>query len=281
VTIYGVAASGNVAPLHTIVGEGTGLVGPVRNALDASHNVYVTNNASGGPGSVNVYAAGAYGDVAPIRQIAGSSTGLSSPWGIALDSSGNIYVTNTGTNSVTVYAAGADGNVAPIRTISGSSTGLSSPTGIALGANGKIAVSNIGNRSVTEYAANANGNVTPSKTIIGANTGLDFPLAVATGASGNIYVANRDAGPSNIGALTVYPGNANGNVAPLHTIAGSSTGLNQPSGIARTPNATYAANPSATSITVYANGANGNIAPIRTISGANTDLSTPTGVTVR
>jgi hypothetical protein len=58
VTIYGVAASGNVAPLHTIVGEGTGLVGPVRIALDASHNVYVTNNASGGPGSVNVYAAG-------------------------------------------------------------------------------------------------------------------------------------------------------------------------------------------------------------------------------
>jgi Beta-propeller repeat len=281
VTIYAVGANGNVAPIHTIGGANTGLVGPVRVALDASHNVYVTNNPTdSGPGWVTVYAAGAHGNASPIRKISGSNTGLSSPYGIALDSSGNIYVTNADANSVTVYAAGADGNVAPIRTISGSNTGMSAPTGIAVSATGKIAVASF-DGGVAEYAANANGNAKPIKDIIGESTGLVYALGVALGVSGKIYVVNRGGGPSSIGSLTVFAAKANGNVPPLQTIGGSITGLDEPWGIAETAKAIYAANASTPSITVYASDANGNVAPTRTISGPRTALIAPTGVTVR
>ena len=134
VTTYAPTAKGNAKPLHTIAGSKTGLNGPYGVAVDASHNVSVvnTNGGSAFTGSVTVYAAGAYGNVAPTRTISGSNTGLFYPFGIALDSSTNIYITNYNGQSVTVYAAGANGNVAPVQTISGSNTGLNGPAGILL-----------------------------------------------------------------------------------------------------------------------------------------------------
>jgi sugar lactone lactonase YvrE len=80
-----------------------------------------------------VYAAGAGGNVAPTRTIAGSSTGLSTPTGIALDASGNIYVTTNGNRSVVVFAPSASGNVTPLRTIEGGATGLANPLLLAIG----------------------------------------------------------------------------------------------------------------------------------------------------
>jgi 6-phosphogluconolactonase (cycloisomerase 2 family) len=132
VTVYAAGANGNVAPIRRISGSNTGLVQPTNVALDANRNVYVTNSGYlSGPYSVTVYAAGATGNVAPIRTIEGSQTGLNQPNAVALSASGNIFVTNYNADSVTVYAAGANGNVAPIRAISGPNTELS-PTGIAV-----------------------------------------------------------------------------------------------------------------------------------------------------
>jgi len=76
-----------------------------------------------------VYAPGANGDVAPIRTITGSNTGLSAPQYDAVDSSGRLYVTNDGSSlgTITIYAAGANGNVAPIATIGGANRASSMP----------------------------------------------------------------------------------------------------------------------------------------------------------
>jgi hypothetical protein len=66
-------------------------------------------------------------NVAPIRTIEGHKTQMHDPRGIALDASGNIYVTNQCCSrkqtSATIYAAGARGNAAPINIISGPNTG--------------------------------------------------------------------------------------------------------------------------------------------------------------
>jgi hypothetical protein len=75
--------------------------------------------------------------------IIGSSTGLSRPEAIALDSSGKVYVANGGsshggTDSITIYPSGSNGNVTPTALIVGTATGLNLPVGIALDPNGNV-----------------------------------------------------------------------------------------------------------------------------------------------
>jgi hypothetical protein len=170
VNIYPATATRNVPPFKLITGFYATADGV---AVDANHNVYATPIFED---AVTVYGAGEYGDVAPIQTIEGNNTGLSNPFGVAVDASGNIYVPNDGynssDNSVTVYAAGANGNVSPIQTISGSNTGLLGPLAIALDGTGDIYVTNCCpfgtyKGSITVYASGANGNVSPIRTISG------------------------------------------------------------------------------------------------------------------
>ena len=91
-------------------------------------NLYVANYGN----AVTVYAAGAKGNVAPTRTIAGSQTKLDGADGIAVDASGNIHVADYRSNAVVVFAAGSNGDVSPARTIKGPDTKLSGPEGIAI-----------------------------------------------------------------------------------------------------------------------------------------------------
>lgn len=180
VTVYAANANGNVAPIQTVIGSNTGLNNPFGIALDATRNIYVSNGPlPAGPFTVTVYAAGANGNVAPIRTIGGANTGLSGPGGIVLATAGNVYVANYYPSRVTVYAAGANGNVAPIQTIKGSKTGLTNPYGIAVGGHGLIYITNLYGNSVTVYAAGSTGNVAPIRTIHGSATGLSNPSGIA------------------------------------------------------------------------------------------------------
>lgn len=83
-------------------------------------------------------------------------------------------------------------------------------------------------------------------------------------------------------SLTVYTLLANGNVAPLRTISGAATGLNNPLNLAVDPTngEIYVPNYNTNTVTVYAYNATGNAAPLRTIAGGATGLNLPTGVTV-
>jgi hypothetical protein len=126
--------SGSGTMQAQIGGSNTGLVAPGTVAVDASFNVYVFDPKTD---TISEFAAGATGNVAPIRTISGSNTGLSDGQGFNLGlavskTSGDIFVSNPGSNSIVVFAATARGNVAPIQTIAGSATQLSNPLGIAL-----------------------------------------------------------------------------------------------------------------------------------------------------
>jgi hypothetical protein len=77
---------------------------------------------------VTVYAENANGNATSIRSISGSSTQIDLPYGIAVDSSENVYVTQGATDSLNVYSKNANGNVAPIRVIAGPKTKLDLPT---------------------------------------------------------------------------------------------------------------------------------------------------------
>ena len=79
---------------------------------------------------MTVYSSTATGNALPIRTIAGNRTGISEPLGVAVDTTGRLYVSQP--NSISVFAPRASGNVAPIATIKGHRTGIFYAGGIAV-----------------------------------------------------------------------------------------------------------------------------------------------------
>ncbi len=240
IDVYAAGATGNVAPIRGIVGQPYHYRKGI--AIDpVNGDIYVAKPLNN---SIIIYgpSASASGKDAPLASIEGSNTGLNAPNGVALDTRGNIYVTNkgdsanTGNDSVTVYASGSTGNVAPTQTIAGTRTGLDIPVALAVDSSQRIYVANItypnsGNGSLTVYAAGANGNVAPTETIEGAKTKLNLPAGIAVDSSDNIYAANFDRTDSTAASITVYAAGTNGNVAPIRTISGAETDLDGPRGI--------------------------------------------------
>lgn len=78
-----------------------------------------------------------------------------------------------------------------------------------------------------EQATGGVAALTPLRAIVGPHTGLYQPSAVAFDAEGNLYVANTGLSSSD-GSVTVYPPDADGDVAPSRTLAG----LDHPFGLA-------------------------------------------------
>jgi Beta-propeller repeat/NHL repeat len=112
------------------------------------------------------------------------------------------------------------------------------------------------------------------------DTGLALPTGILVDSS--IYVANE------VGNLTVYSLDANGDAAPAATLSNPATGLNGPTAIALDTNGkAFVANsflnignPSG-SVTVYPAGGYGVAGvPSATITGSNTGLMSPTGIAV-
>ncbi len=273
VTIYAKGSSGDAAPIAIIGGPNTGLYAPAGIAVDSSGKIYVAAYPFTGGGTQvgNVFIYPALGsstgllNEAPIATISGSTTGLSEPYGIALDSSRNIYVTgyntNTGYQSVSVYPAlGSSTGLldeAPIATISGNNgniTGLNEPVGIALDSSQNIYVVDNGATSVFVYPALGSSTGTlieaPIATISGNITGLDSPKNIALDSSQNIYVTDDGAT-----SVFVYPalGSSTGvlNENPTATISGSNTDLQNPYGIAVDSSGIYVADEKAESVFVY------------------------------
>lgn len=85
-------------------------------------------------------------NIAPTLVISGNLTGITRPSGLALDSAGNIYVSDEGSVSVApsilIFPSGLTGteNVAPSCKITGSNTDLFAPTDVAVDTSGNIYV---------------------------------------------------------------------------------------------------------------------------------------------
>jgi len=117
--------------------------------------------------------------------------------------------------------------------------------------------------------------LSPTATISPTPTATTTVTATASPTVGvPIYVSNFSANS----VACYWPGSTSGNLSPIATISGASTGLSSPAGIALNPSGKlYVANESGT-VTVYPAFSNGNVAPVATISGASTGLSAPLGI---
>ena len=235
-------------------------------------NVLVANGASG---TVTDYPLSPTGNVAPLFTL-GRGNKLSAPSGVAVDTTGRIYVVNSADDTVREFAPGVDSGSGPDVTISGANTGLSNPTAIALDAAGRIYVTSQTGNTISVFAAGASGNAAPIATIAGAGTGLSGPASATVTAAGDLWVANA----SN-NSLTEYAPGANGNVTPIATVAGAVTNLSSPVGIGQDEHGDLlVANLYGESIARFAPTAAGDAAPIGLIAGGNTTLDFPHGVDV-
>ena len=195
---------------------------PDRLAVDSSGNLYVSDQQNSGccttppaapprPGSTGRWAASppAAGTNGGI-----SANSLNGPYGIALDSNGNLYVADYGNNRVLYYPAGSTtatrvygqgGSFTTNTTNNGgiSANSLDLPAAVALDSSGNLYVADQYNNRVLFYPS---GSTTATRvygqggsfTTGGANKGgvsansLAFPTGVAVDSSGNLYVADGD-----------------------------------------------------------------------------------------
>lgn len=249
VNVYQAGASGDAPPLRTITSDFTGMSGGASKvALDSSGNIYVANvQGIAQADSVTVYSAGSYAVGAPIATISGDDTALSFPRGVGVDANRNISVLNNN-GTVTTYAAGSSGNATPVATLSINGGENTAATGIAVERSGKICVSvtgvvicgrschQTGPGKVIVYGPGSDGNAKPTALISGPDTGIASPSAVAVDHNGYLYVTNegptKGGFPIGLGSVTIYRPGSDGDQKPIATIAGESTKIMFPTGIA-------------------------------------------------
>ncbi|HXG47799.1 MAG TPA: hypothetical protein VNO52_09255 [Methylomirabilota bacterium] len=228
-------------------------------------------SVSGESGTVNVYALDANGDVAPLRQLDGITPRASA--GIFVDAANDeLYTTTQHVNRVNVFRRNFREDDEPLRYIQGPRTGLADPHGIFVdAASNEILVTNHGHWRKTEPGeGERRGPESLTRTALGyTEPGRVLPLEPSTG---------KFLPPS----VTVYSRTAHGDVAPLRTIQGPRTRLNQPDGITRDPvsGEIVVANTGDDSVLVFERNASGDEAPVRVLRGPETKLKGPVGVSI-
>lgn len=270
-----------------IIGSGGG--GVSSGATPAStvdfSQLYISNNSGSTLLSYN-NANTVSGSTAVNRVVAGGSTTLNQPRGIAVDMPHNqIYVANFATSSILVFnnARTVSGGNAPDRAITPAA--LNGPSSLFIDSvNDRLYVASTNNNSILVYdnAHTLNGNPLPTRTLAGiVNTTLNAPLAVFVDVPRNrLYVLNGDNKIltfTNASAIT-------GDVAPSNTVVGANTTLSNPVGlyVDVQTDRMYVANTGVNTVLVFdsASTATGNIPPTRMVSGGVTQLNQPTGVFV-
>jgi len=251
--------------------------------VDTTNNELVVSDDN--KHAVLVYARTASGAAAPLRTIQGLATGLDYPSSVVVDLANNqIWAVDDDTSDRAVaFTRTASGNVAASVIVDFKALALLEKRtwGWAVDAvNGEVAGTFQNGSSIHFFDNLGAGDL---RSIVGPATGLADPhglfidnvnnevIAVNEGHTGSGLVA-----PS----ITVHSRLASGNVAPLRSISGALTGLDQPKGlnVDLTNNEIAVANSGTNSIAVYARTATGNVAPLRTISGLSTGLSKPASV---
>ncbi|MGA8097887.1 MAG: hypothetical protein WB810_04405 [Candidatus Cybelea sp.] len=146
--------------------------GPAGDCLDSKGTLYVTNEPINGNGWVSEY---------PLGKTTASkviTNGILTPAACAVDSNGNLWVTNIGGPNVTEYLFGSEN---PQKVIT---QGLSYPVGVAIDSSGNLYVSDRANSDVVIYAP---GSKRPSRTI---TDGVTSPVEIAIDSNGILYVTN-------------------------------------------------------------------------------------------
>jgi sugar lactone lactonase YvrE len=222
--------------------------------------------------------------VGQTAHFAGAQTtvgsGFYEPFGVAVDSSGNLYVADADT--FTIYEILAiDGTIPASPTIRSLARASSNPESIAVDSSGNVYYtdadtnSNFKNNTVKEILS-VNGSIPASPTIRQLGSGLFYPGGVAVDVSGNVYVADTDNGVVKE-MLAV-----NGSIPASPTIVTLGSGFYAPKAVAvdSAGNVYVAATDSASSVgeVIEIVAVNGSIPPSPTIRKLASGFCGPDGV---
>lgn len=277
--------SANSPPARILAGANTRLNRPVQVEYDASNDLlYVANS---GDSSVLVFANASTinGEVAPTRQLAGSSTQISGLSSLHLDTANNrLYLANSAGNSITVYdnASGLNGNVPPTRIISGGNTRLAAPQYL-LFQGGTMWVAGTSTLLRFDSVDSVTGNTAP--TSFATPPDLSRPQQFDIRSNENeLYVVDASQGVlvyANASTLSGAP-------SPTRRLTGSSTGLTTAKGMALdfnhdpSPTSTSTSTTSGGSVTTSSSlstAATTSVSGINSLTGSPTLTSTVTPVT--
>jgi sugar lactone lactonase YvrE len=276
---YPFGSNGDVPPAGTITGPATGLgynLGGI--AIDAAGEIYVANQDSD---TIVGFAPGSSGNATPNIVIGGKHTHLHEPNGMAVDSSGNLYVASKGIEAnapgIEVFASGSNGDAKPIKHIDGPLTQLNQPNAVAVDSAGTIYVANRQTSTILIFDAKQRGDHAPRRVIAGNKTGINSPNGIAVDANG-IY-----AGSGVSPFFERFNLSQKGNKPPAALVEGSYTQLQCcTNGLTAAPDGTVyiVSDGTPNSIQQFDGLADGNVAPLTTISGPDTQLDSVRFLTV-
>jgi hypothetical protein len=155
---------------------------PVNLAFNSAGTIYVSSSRWAWPGpiphpgiatTIETYST----DLAYLGSFA---TGLNEPYGLAFDTSGNLYVANSGTNGALVNTIVKFTPAGLRSTFASATNGLSRPTGLAFDSAGNLFVANLGNGTIVKLTPDG-GSVFAS--------GLNSPTSIAVFPGLNLWSA--------------------------------------------------------------------------------------------
>ena len=174
-------------------------------AVDSSGNVYVAGWSAGTENTDYVVIKyNSNGDQQWSERYNGSGNGYDAPYGIALDSSGNVYVTGTSTGDgtgfdYTTIKFDNAGQQQWVKSYNGTGNSYDAALALAVDASGNAYVTGtstaqngIGDCVTIKY--DTDGNQQWAKTYDGAANGNDYGNSVTVDTSGNVYVTGSSAG---------------------------------------------------------------------------------------
>jgi signal peptidase I len=248
--------AGTTAGFSGDTGQATSaqLSAPSDVAVDSSGNVYIadtTNNrirkVTASTGVITTIAGGGTGNTACTFSGTATSVTLSGPKGVDVDSSGNVYIADTGNNCIrkvtgTTIARFAGGGASTACTFTGTATSLSlsGPKDVAVNSSGNVYITDTGNNCIrkvvgTTVSQVAGGGASTACTFTGTATSLSLnaPVAADLDTSGNVYIA--DTGNNCIrkvaGTTASQVAGGGANTACSYAGAASGVSLSAPTGV--------------------------------------------------
>jgi sugar lactone lactonase YvrE len=197
-------------------------------AIDNSGNIYVADTGNHSIRKItatgNVITIAGSGSSGFINGM-GNAARFSSPKGVAIDNSGNIYVADTGNHSIRkITSTGVVTTIAGFSTFGfvdgiGNVARFRSPTGIAIDNSGDIYVADTGNHSIRKITSTGVVTTIAGSSTFGfvdgslAQSRFNNPKGIALDSSGNIYVS--DSGNNRIRKITLSNASINYSGSPF------------------------------------------------------------------